>query len=136
MLFALHGITMGAHRYYTHRCFKASKAMQVIMLIAQSMSSQVMQSVARKQNASTGWQHVQSIFFRAACISGLGIIGNITSILTPTPTHTTLKTVSFSLTSVGSCRRDTSKSSKRARVSTSPIWTQIPSSSYRKSKLL
>jgi len=91
MLFALHGITMGAHRYYTHRCFKASKAMQVIMLIAQSMSSQVMQSVARKQNASTGWQHVQSIFFRAACISGLGIIGNITSILTPTPTHTTLK---------------------------------------------
>jgi len=35
------GIIIGAHRYYSHRCFKASRAMRVLMVLSQTATSQV-----------------------------------------------------------------------------------------------
>jgi len=107
------GVQTGAHRYYTHKSFKASKLLQVVMLTAFTAASQVKTRALKcvRPHLNHGSTIKKSnFFFRTVCGFGCEIIASITSTLTRTLIHTTPVMASFSHTLGGSFRKNIRKS--------------------------
>lgn len=72
------GITMGAHRLWCHRAYKAKRWLKFILLVCQTLAGQVGHT---KKNCISRYFNLPAHLNRIACILGYEIIDNIINTL-------------------------------------------------------
>ena len=129
-IFAGFGTTVGAHRLFTHRTFKANKILKILMVILQTMSGQ--EPVIRWVS---GWKNLK---FNSKTFvlpqNRQETIESITNLLTPTLIRITLVVDSFSRTLDGFWSKNILMWSHKGKRLIWAIWKKIQWCSFRKSK--
>ena len=92
------GITLGAHRLWSHRSFKAKWPLRLLAALAQTVAGQVNCNI---QYHSFGFYQLRGIYIRFQSTNGPETIEFITNSVRRTPILTTLNGVSSSPTWAG-----------------------------------
>lgn len=132
------GVTMGAHRLWSHRAFKAKTPLKIFLLWLHTLAGQVNNKYDKKSLKSFLIIEFKknSSFFRIACMFGYVTIDNITNTQIPTLIHIMLTVVSSSVMLVGLCHVNIQKFLNMARRSICLIWKPMVLLCSKKSKYI